>query len=68
MNADDLKAFMAENKLSKYKMHLMTGVARTTIDRYFDGTSPIPRVFALACLCIKLIKHAEIIEVNATEH
>lgn len=52
MTADDLKEFMEEHKLSKSALFRVTGVARTTIDRYLDGTSQIPDVFALACMGI----------------
>ena len=53
MTADDLKTWMTRNNLSKAEVFRLTGIARTTLDRYLDGRSPIPKVVHLACAAIE---------------
>jgi hypothetical protein len=52
MTPKDLKDWMHEHDLNKADLSRITGVARTTLDRYLAGTSPIPKLFSLACMGI----------------
>lgn len=52
MTPDDLKAWMKRNDLSKADVFRLTGIARTTLDRYLAGTYRIPKVVRLACAAI----------------
>jgi hypothetical protein len=56
MTPQQLKDFMLEFDLNKAELSRITGVARTTLDRYLAGTYPIPELFALACLGIRVAK------------
>jgi|688.fasta_scaffold945667_1 hypothetical protein len=49
MTPADLAAWMHEHDLNKTDLSRITGVARTTIDRYLAGAYPIPKLFKLAC-------------------
>lgn len=52
MTADRLTAWLAHVKLSKARAAAELGIARSTLDRYLDGESPIPRTVALAMAAI----------------
>lgn len=53
MTPEQLKAWMTRNNLSKAEVFRLTGIARTTLDRYLNGTTPIPKVVHLACAAIE---------------
>jgi len=54
VSPDELKAWMNRNLVTKSSLHRSTGVARTTINRYLDGSHKITRVFALACMSLDM--------------
>jgi transcriptional regulator with XRE-family HTH domain len=53
MTADKLKTWMAAQKLTKTDFAALTGIARTTLDRYLAGQQPIPKVVVLSCIAIE---------------
>lgn len=50
MTPQQLQDWMTRNNLSKAEVFRITGIARTTLDRYLAGTQPIPKVVHLACI------------------
>lgn len=48
MTPSDLQKWLADTGHTKLDLHRLTGVARSTIDRYLAGKHPIPVVFELA--------------------
>lgn len=53
MTPREFQAWMTRTGLSKADVHRLTGIARTTIDRYLAGTYKIPLVVELACQALE---------------
>ena len=53
MTPKQLKDWMTRSNLSKAEVFRLTGIARSTLDRYLAGTHPIPKVVHLACAAIE---------------
>lgn len=49
MTPANLTAWMTRLGLNKAQAASSLGIARTTLNRYLDGDSPIPRLVELAC-------------------
>jgi len=49
MTPATLTAWMNRLGFNKAQACASLGIARTTLDRYLDGSSPIPRLVELAC-------------------
>jgi transcriptional regulator with XRE-family HTH domain len=49
MTAAEFKAWMDINHLTKSQAATRLGLARSTLDRYLDGVSVIPKYISLAC-------------------
>lgn len=52
MTPASLAAWMARQKLNKVETAAALGIARTTLDRYLDGRTEIPKLVALACAAV----------------
>lgn len=52
MTPASLTAWMARLHFNKSQACIHLGIARTTLDRYLDGSVRIPRYIALACAAI----------------
>lgn len=52
MTPASLTAWMARQKLNKVETAAALGIARTTLDRYLDGRTEIPKLVALACAAV----------------
>lgn len=52
MTPDSLAAWMTRLHLSKTQAASSLGLARSTLDRYLDGSVKIPPYIALACAAI----------------
>ena len=52
MTPTSLAAWMARQKLNKVETAAILGIARTTLDRYLDGRTEIPKAVALACAAV----------------
>ena len=52
MTPASLEAWMARLHFNKFKAATELGIARTTLDRYLEGATEIPRYIALACAAI----------------
>lgn len=52
MTPASLTAWMAKQNLNKVETAATLGIARSTLDRYLDGRTEIPRLVALACAAV----------------
>lgn len=52
MTPASLTAWMARLHLNKVQACKELGIARTTLDRYLDGSTAIPLYIALACAAV----------------
>lgn len=52
MTPASLAAWMARLHFTKVKACNRLGIARTTLDRYLDGRTEIPKAVALACAAV----------------
>jgi predicted DNA-binding transcriptional regulator AlpA len=52
MTPQQFGAWMHRNGLDTVQVQAKTGLARSTIRRYLDGSTRIPKVVALACAAI----------------
>ena len=48
MTSADLAAWMAAHRYNKARLAYDLGIARSTLDRYLDGSRPVPMVVRLA--------------------
>ena len=52
MTPASLTAWMTRQNLNKVEACASLGIARTTLDRYLDGSTRIPLYIALACAAV----------------
>lgn len=52
MKPRDLEKWMDDLGLTKSEVFRVLGIARSTLDRYLSGETPIPRVVSLACAAV----------------
>jgi len=52
MTPESLSTWMSRLHLNKVEAASVLGIARSTLDRYLDGTSAIPPYIGLACAAI----------------